>query len=47
MAFERAITSGREPSPSGLDGLRSVELTTAIANSLIRGRTMEVTASAR
>jgi 1,5-anhydro-D-fructose reductase (1,5-anhydro-D-mannitol-forming) len=46
-AYERAVTSGREPSPSGLDGLRSVELTTAIANSLIQGRTMEVTASVR
>ena len=45
MAFERAITASREPSPSGLDGLRSVELTTAIAESLSEGRTMAVTAS--
>jgi 1,5-anhydro-D-fructose reductase (1,5-anhydro-D-mannitol-forming) len=31
MAFEDAVAAGREPSPSGLDGLRSVELTSAVA----------------
>jgi 1,5-anhydro-D-fructose reductase (1,5-anhydro-D-mannitol-forming) len=46
MAFEQAIMAGREPSPSGLDGLRSVELTTAISDSLSEGRTMAVMASA-
>ena len=30
-AFAAAVLAGREPSPSGEDGLRSVELTTAIA----------------
>jgi 1,5-anhydro-D-fructose reductase (1,5-anhydro-D-mannitol-forming) len=33
-AFEEAVLAGREPSPSGRDGLRSVELTDAIAGSL-------------
>jgi 1,5-anhydro-D-fructose reductase (1,5-anhydro-D-mannitol-forming) len=42
-AFEEAVTAGRDPSPSGLDGLRSVELTTAIAEALRTGRTMPVT----
>ena len=44
MAFEDAVAAGREPSPSGLDGLRSVELTSAIAESLRGGRAMAVTA---
>jgi 1,5-anhydro-D-fructose reductase (1,5-anhydro-D-mannitol-forming) len=39
-AFEDALTEGREPSPSGLDGVRSVELTTAIAESISAGRTV-------
>jgi len=43
MAFEDAVIAGREPSPSGLDGLRSVELTSAIAESLRGGRTIAVT----
>jgi 1,5-anhydro-D-fructose reductase (1,5-anhydro-D-mannitol-forming) len=42
-AFEEALATGQEPSPSGLDGLRSVELTTAIAESLTEGRTTPVT----
>ncbi len=33
-AFEEAVLAGRQPSPSGQDGLRSVELTDAIARSL-------------
>ncbi|HEY6279492.1 MAG TPA: Gfo/Idh/MocA family oxidoreductase [Streptosporangiaceae bacterium] len=41
-AFEEAITAGREPSPSGLDGLRSVELTDAISESLRDRRTVPV-----
>jgi 1,5-anhydro-D-fructose reductase (1,5-anhydro-D-mannitol-forming) len=44
MAFEDAVTARREPSPSGRDGLRSVELTSAIAESLHDGRTIAVTA---
>ena len=33
-AFGAAVAAGRDPSPSGEDGLRSVELTTAIAEAL-------------
>jgi len=44
MAFEDAVAAGREPSPSGLDGLRSVELTSAIAESLRDRRAVSVTA---
>jgi predicted dehydrogenase len=44
MAFEDAVAADREPSPSGLDGLRSVKLTSAIAESLRGGRAMAVTA---
>jgi predicted dehydrogenase len=44
MAFEDAVSTGREPSPSGLDGLRSVELTSAIAESMRSGRTVAVKA---
>jgi len=40
MAFEEAVEAGREPSPSGQDGLRSVTLTAAIAESLSTGRTV-------
>jgi len=45
MAFEDAVAAGREPSPSGLDGLRSVELTSAIAESLRNGRATAVPAT--
>jgi len=44
MAFEDAVATGREPSPSGLDGLRSVELTGAIEESLQAGQTIAVPA---
>jgi len=44
-AFEDAIAAGRAPSPSGLDGLRSVELTSAIAQALRTGHTMAVNGS--
>lgn len=44
MAFEHAIAAGREPSPSGLDGLRSVKLTAAIAEAVSTGRTVAVPA---
>ena len=44
MAFEDAVGAGREPSPSGLDGLGSVMLTSAIAESLRDGRAAAVTA---
>ena len=46
MAFEDAVTAGRGPSPSGLDGVRSVELTSAIAESLRDGRTIAMAAQA-
>jgi 1,5-anhydro-D-fructose reductase (1,5-anhydro-D-mannitol-forming) len=42
-AFADAVREGREPSPSGLDGLRSVELTSAIAESVSAGRTVALT----
>lgn len=34
--FARAVLDGREPSPSGEDGLRSVQLTTAIAEAIAK-----------
>jgi 1,5-anhydro-D-fructose reductase (1,5-anhydro-D-mannitol-forming) len=37
-AFREAIEEGRDPNPSGLDGLRSVELSDAIARSAREGR---------
>jgi predicted dehydrogenase len=43
-AFEDALAEGREPSPSGLDGVRSVELTAAIAESIRAGRTVALAA---
>lgn len=44
-AFADAVTEGREPSPSGLDGLRSAELTAAIAEAVSAGRTVTVPAA--
>jgi predicted dehydrogenase len=41
-AFADAVASGREPSPSGLDGLRSVELTAAIAEAVRAGQVTAV-----
>jgi predicted dehydrogenase len=41
-AFEDAIVSGRTPSPSGIDGLRSVELSQAIATSAREKRVIEI-----
>ena len=32
-AFSKALLEGRDPSPSGIDGLRSVQLTDAMARS--------------
>jgi 1,5-anhydro-D-fructose reductase (1,5-anhydro-D-mannitol-forming) len=43
-AFADAVTSGREPSPSGEDGLRSVELTAAIADSIREHRVVSLPA---
>lgn len=40
--FADAVLSGREPSPSGLDGLRSVQLTEAMARSAAERRTVAV-----
>jgi len=41
-AFSAAVLGGREPDPSGLDGLRSVQLTDAIARSAREGRVIEL-----
>lgn len=41
-AFAGAVTDGRDPSPSGEDGLRSVELTTAIASALAERRVVSL-----
>lgn len=42
-AFSRAVLDGREPDASGLDGLRSVQLTDAISRSVREGRVVELT----
>ncbi len=44
-AFAEAVLDGREPSPSGRDGLRSVQVTTAIASALETGSVTRVAAS--
>lgn len=36
--FARAVAEGRDPNPSGVDGLRSAQLTDAIARSALEGR---------
>ncbi len=41
-AFTEAVSQGREPNPSGLDGLRSVQLTDAIRRSAREGRVVKV-----
>src|SRR5262249_52288111 len=41
-AFNDAVRQGREPSPSGLDGLRSVQLVEAVIRSAREGRLVEV-----
>lgn len=41
-AFAEAVLAGRDPSPSGEDGLRSVELTTAIADALRERRVVSL-----
>ena len=43
-AFSRAILDGREPDPSGLDGLRNVQISDAIRRSAREGRVVEVQA---
>jgi predicted dehydrogenase len=43
-AFASAVTGGRDPSPSGEDGLRSVELSAAIADSVRQGRVIPLAA---
>lgn len=42
--FAEAVLSGREPSPSGSDGLESVRVTDALARSAREGRTVRVAA---
>ncbi|MGH7721761.1 MAG: Gfo/Idh/MocA family protein [Candidatus Dormibacteria bacterium] len=46
-AFSDAVVHDRDPSPSGEDGLRSVQLTDAIARSAREGRVVEVGTSSR
>jgi 1,5-anhydro-D-fructose reductase (1,5-anhydro-D-mannitol-forming) len=41
-AFSAAVLAGRDPDPSGLDGLRSVQLTDAIRRSAREGRLIEL-----
>jgi 1,5-anhydro-D-fructose reductase (1,5-anhydro-D-mannitol-forming) len=41
-SFNNAVRHDREPNPSGLDGLRSVQLTDAVVRSAREGRTLEV-----
>jgi 1,5-anhydro-D-fructose reductase (1,5-anhydro-D-mannitol-forming) len=41
-AFSEAVLAGRDPNPSGLDGLRSVQLTDAIRRSASEGRVIEL-----
>ncbi|HUZ88850.1 MAG TPA: Gfo/Idh/MocA family oxidoreductase [Candidatus Acidoferrales bacterium] len=41
-AFSAAVLEGRQPNPSGVDGLRSVELTDAIARSVREGSVVSV-----
>jgi 1,5-anhydro-D-fructose reductase (1,5-anhydro-D-mannitol-forming) len=41
-AFQQAVAAGEEPSASGLDGLRSVDITEALRQSAREGRTVEV-----
>ncbi|MEO8230371.1 MAG: Gfo/Idh/MocA family oxidoreductase [Chloroflexota bacterium] len=41
-AFSQAILDGRDPNPSGLDGLRNVELSDAIRRSALEGRLIEI-----
>jgi 1,5-anhydro-D-fructose reductase (1,5-anhydro-D-mannitol-forming) len=43
-AFAKAVAAGRDPSPSGEDGLRSVELTAAIADSIRQRRVVSLAA---
>jgi 1,5-anhydro-D-fructose reductase (1,5-anhydro-D-mannitol-forming) len=43
-AFAEAVENGRDPSPSGEDGLRSVQLTTAIAESISQRRVVSLPA---
>jgi 1,5-anhydro-D-fructose reductase (1,5-anhydro-D-mannitol-forming) len=42
-AFNDAVRDDREPNPSGIDGLRSVQLTEAVIRSARDGRLVEVT----
>jgi len=42
QAFQRAVTEDTEPDASGLDGLRSVQLTDAIARSAREGKTVRL-----
>jgi predicted dehydrogenase len=42
VAFNDAVRHDREPSPSGLDGLRSAQVTDAVIRSAREGRLVEV-----
>lgn len=41
-AYSQAVLAGRDPNPSGVDGLRSVQVTDAIRRSAREGRLVEV-----
>jgi 1,5-anhydro-D-fructose reductase (1,5-anhydro-D-mannitol-forming) len=43
-AFSKALIAGRDPNPSGLDGLRNVQLTDAIRRAAREGRTVPLAA---
>jgi 1,5-anhydro-D-fructose reductase (1,5-anhydro-D-mannitol-forming) len=43
-AFSEAVLAGREPDPSGVDGLRNVQLSDAIGRSAREGRVIELSA---
>ncbi|MGH9087675.1 MAG: Gfo/Idh/MocA family oxidoreductase, partial [Acidimicrobiales bacterium] len=44
-AFAESVEAGTEPNPSGVDGLRSVQLTTAIATAAQSGGIVRLSGS--
>ena len=42
QAFNRAVVEGSEPNASGIDGLRSVQLTDAMARSAREGKVVQL-----
>ncbi len=41
-AFSQAVAAGRDPSPGGIDGLRSVQVSEAISRALVEARVVKV-----